>query len=232
MRRLVSVIIPNHGRDIRKVLDAIDNSMYPYIETIVVDEGKERSVQRNIGIKRATGKYLLFLDSDMVIQPDLILDCTRRIKSCNGIYLREKIMTKGLFGRIRDWERQFYTGTVIDVVRFVLRENCPLFDESMSGPEDSDWDRQIPEPKTVTETYYEHYEDVSFISYFRKKAYYAKSMHKFEARNPNDKILDWKWRCFGVFVEQEKWKKLFHPFVCAVCFTVFIRGIIYLWNKR
>ena len=232
--KLVSIIIPTHrGRDLTKVLEAIDKSTYRNVEIIIVSEGKERSTQRNIGRDKAKGEYLLFLDSDMHIAPDLIEDCLDKIQYCNGVYMREKIMTKGLFGRIRNWERQFYTGTAIDCVRFVRAKNCPRFDETMSGPEDSDWDRQIKKPKMVADTWYYHYEDVNFISYFRKKAYYVESMKRFAKKNPNDKILDFKWRCFGVFLENGKWKKFLGNPVMAVIVLglIFIRGVIYLWKK-
>ena len=232
MRRIVSVVIPNHGRDISNVINAIKASTYPHIEIIVVDEGLGRSKQRNIGIKRAKGEYLLILDSDMVIAPDLILDCVRLIKTCNGVYLRERIMTPGLFARIRNWERQFYTGTLIDCVRFVRRKDCPFFDETMDGPEDADWDRLILEPKVVSNTWYYHYEDVNMWQYFKKKAYYAKSMARYKSKNPTDRVLDFKYRCWTVFVENGKWKALLHPYVFGLIFTIAIRGFIYIWNVR
>lgn len=232
---LISIIIPTHEyRDLTGVLNAINKSTYKNFEIIVVNEGKERSIQRNIGISRAKGQYLLFLDSDMEIGPDLLQDCLRKIVYSNGVYLREKIMTKGLFARIRDWERWFYTGTAIDCVRFVENSACPRFDEAMCGPEDSDFDRQIPEPKAVSDACYFHYEDVNMIQWFRKKAYYAGSMEKFIVKYPNDKILNWKWRCFGVFFENWKWVRfLTNPIMAiAVMGIIGIRGGIYLWTKR
>ena len=232
MRRLVSVIIPNHGRDISNVVNAILASSYPDIELVVIDVGKERSVQRNMGIQQAKGKYLLFLDSDMVIAPNLILECVRLIKHCNGVYLREKIVTPGLFARIRHWERQFYTGTLIDVVRFVRKEGCPLFNGTLHGPEDSDWERKIPEPKLVADEWYEHHEDVNMWQFFKKKAYYAKSLMRYNKKHPGDKVLDFKYRCWTVFTENGKWKKLFHPYVFGVIFIIFMRGVIFLWNLK
>ncbi len=230
---MVSVIIPTHkGRDLKKVTEAIRNSLYSDYEIIIVNEGKERAAHRNIGIDRAKGKYLLFLDSDMIITPFLLIDCLSKINKCNGVYLREQIITKGLFAKIRNWERQFYTGTPIDVVRFV-RKPCPRFDEEQRGTEDSDWERLIDEPKLVSDCIYYHDEDVNFWSYFKKKAYYAKSLQRFSERNPNDKILDWKWRCFGVFFENGKWKQFLRKphFALAVMVIIFIRGVIYLWQK-
>lgn len=229
---LVSVIIPTHkGRDLTKVLEAIDQSTYRDVEVVIISEGKERSAQRNIGIDRSNGNYFLFLDSDMVITPTLIGQCMGLIHYCHGIYIPEVIKTKGLFGRVRNWERQFYTGTAVDAVRFVRADKCPKFDENMSGPEDSDWDRRIEYKMVLKGDCYYHYEDISFISYFRKKAYYSKSMKRFAEKWPDDKILKFKWRCWTVFTENGKWKKLFHPYVLALILTIFIRGVIYLWKR-
>lgn len=234
---LVSIIIPTHGkRDLSLVTQAINESSYKHVEIIIVNEGKERSAQRNIGIDRSKGKYLLFLDSDMMIHKSLITECVwtmERYSLYQGFYIPEIIKTKGLFGTIRNWERQFYTGTLIDVVRFVRACNCPKFDESMSGPEDTDWERRINGKKETSYFPYYHYEDINFISYFKKKAYYAKSMGEFQKKNPYDKILSFKYRCFDVFVENGKWIKFVsNPFFAlCVLFTLFVRGIIYKLNK-
>ena len=229
---MISIIIPNNNKDITQLLSSINNSTYRDVEVIEVNEGLERSIQRNMGIDKAKGKYLLIPDSDWILSPDLLLECVKLIKHCNGVYIPEVITTKGLFAKIRNWERQFYTGTPIDVVRFV-RRGCPRFDELMSGPEDSDWDRQIPEPKLICKSPYYHYDQVRFVNYFKKKAYYSKSMKRFAIKNPNDLTLNWKWRCFGVFLEKGKWKKFLSNPLMALCVLglIFIRGIIYHINK-
>ncbi len=229
---LVSIVIPTHkGRNLDRVLEAISKSEYRNVEVVVVAEDKERSAQRNIGIDRARGNYLLFLDSDMVITPTLIGNCIGLIHYCHGIYIPEIIKTKGFFGRVRNWERQFYTGTAVDAVRFVRADKCPKFDEGMSGPEDSDWDRQIKYKMVLKGDCFYHYEDIGFIAYFKKKAYYAESMNRFRKRNPNDKVLSFKYRCWTVFTENGKWARLFHLFTLVLISTIFIRGIIYLWKK-
>ena len=229
---LVSIIIPTHqGRNLDQVLGAIAKSEYRNVEVVVVSEGKERSAQRNIGIDRAKGQYLLFLDSDMVITPTLIRNCLSLIYHCHGIYIPEIIKTKGLFGRVRNWERQFYTGTAVDAVRFVRADKCPRFDEGMSGPEDSDWDRRIEHKMVLKNDCFYHYEDIGFIGYFKKKAYYAESMNKFNKANPGDKVVNFKYRCWTVFTENGKWKRLFHPFVFILALTIFLRGLIYLRRR-
>ena len=234
IRGLVSIIIPNHGRDLTKVKQAIHASVYDRYEIIIVDSGKERSAQRNTGIDIAKGEFLLFLDSDMLIHPRTLIECVNCMRAgYTAVYIPEQIIDKGWFSRVRNWERQFYTATPVDVVRFVRAKGCPRFDETMNGPEDSDWDRQVSGARIEARNPYLHDEDVTFLSYFKKKAYYAKTMDKFIAKHPNDPILDWKWRCFLVFVERGKWKRLFNlPMTLSVMFILLLRGVIYKCRRH
>jgi len=232
---LVSIIIPVRRKEnISGLMMALTKSTYMNFEIIIVDRGKERSEQRNIGIGQAKGKYLLILDSDQHPSPCLIEECIRLSWTYDALYIREKIMTKGLFGYIRNWERWFYTGGPIDVVRWVKRQGCPLFDPKQSGPEDSDWDRRVKGNRATTKNVFFHYENVNLGAYLKKKAYYSKSMSRFAKRNPGDKILDWRWRCFGVFLEDDKWKRfLSRPdLALAVLFLIFLRGIVYVKNRN
>ena len=43
---------------------------------LVFDKGPERSAQRNFGIRKATGNYILYLDADMILSPE-ILECLK-----------------------------------------------------------------------------------------------------------------------------------------------------------
>src|SRR3990167_4098056 len=233
---LVSVIIPIVRNDpyIKKCLYAIKRSNYKNIQTIVIDEGKERSYQRNFGIKQATGKYLLILDSDMMITPQVIGDCVTQIESNSklvGIYIPERIVTLGWFGRLRDWERQFYTGTLVDVVRFV-KNPCPLFDESLHGVEDSDWERQIIGEKAICNYEVHHNDKCGVIKFLKKKIYYAQSLGKYRQKNPNDKLLTFKYRCWTIFVENRKWERLLQKphYALGVALLLLARGIIFYAN--
>lgn len=229
---LVSVIIPTVHNDIHieENKSYIEKSTYKNVEIIVVDEGKERSEQRNIGIERAKGEYLLILDSDQIVSDNLISECVDKIKTCVGLYIPEIIVTEGFFGKLRNWERWFYTGTPVDCVRFVKSEGCPKFDTSMSGPEDADWDRRIKGTKKITDSCLFHLDKIGFVDYLKKKMYYTKSMRRYIEKHPYDKVLDWKWRCFGVFFENGKWRRCLekpHYFICLMG-LIFIRGVIYL----
>jgi glycosyltransferase involved in cell wall biosynthesis len=235
---LVSVIIPTTDKEseiLKECISAINQSTYRNFEIIVVNEGLERSKQRNIGIQRAKGEYILILDSDQIITPYLLDECMDMARSgYNALYIPERIVTKGFFGYLRNWERQFYTGTCIDVVRFVKKDRCPLFDENMSGPEDSSWDRKVKGLKIVSNRYLYHKDNVTLTSYFKKKMYYTKSMKRFEEEYPNDLVLDFKYRCWTVFTENGKWKKFFSSphLAFGVMLIILLRGIIYTCLKK
>jgi glycosyltransferase involved in cell wall biosynthesis len=232
VHELVSIVIPTHKGDkvLPDCLEAIKHSNYKNLEVIVVNEGWERSKQRNFGITRATGKYLMYLDSDQLVSTRLIDECVELMEcGFNGIYIPEIITTEGFFGYLRNWERGFYTGTAVDCVRFFRRANCPLFDEDLTGPEDSDHDRRVNGLRAVTKNVLYHEDNVTFASYLKKKIYYTKSMRRFAEKHPNDKVLNFWWRCFGVFTEQGKWKRLVARPDLALCLfgLIFIRGVIY-----
>ena len=230
---MVSIVIPKHNENIDKLLKFISAGTYKNIEVIVIDKGLERSEQRNMGIKKAKGKYIMILDADQYPHPRLIEECVNAMMmGFEALYIPEKIITPGLFGKIRNWERQFYTSTPIDCVRFVINP-CPLFDEEMSGPEDADFDRRISTRRATTTYYFYHLDGIGVLDYFKKKAYYSKSMKKFSDKWPDDKCLDWKWRCFGVFLEKGKWRKFIKKphYALSVLSIIFIRGVIYLCKR-
>lgn len=233
LKNKVSIIIPRHGEDLTDVLASINASTYKNFEVLVIDEGLERSEQRNIGIYRAKGDFLLILDSDQCIDRNLLMECVYMMKKFDALYIPEQIMTKGWFGRLRNWERQFYNQTPIDVVRFVVKAECPLFDPDLNGPEDSDWDRKVLGKRGITRNKIYHYDNVGILRYFSKKAYYAKSMKHYVDKHPKDKVLGFWWRCFGVFFEQGKWRRVLRrpDLMLMVWIVIFIRGIIYKWTE-
>lgn len=71
----VSIIIPTlSGRikHLQKALSSIEKQTYKNTETIIVREGNSASEARNIGIDRANGKYIAFLDDDDICYPQRI----------------------------------------------------------------------------------------------------------------------------------------------------------------
>ena len=189
----VSIIIPSHtGAPIDDCVKSVNASTYQNIEIIIVNEGRERSVQRNVGIDIEKGEEVLCLDRDHIVHRELIENCVNLMKIYDSLYIPEIIVTKGWFGKLRNWERRFYTGTAIDCVRFVDARKCQRFDETMSGPEDSDWDRRVEGRKGISGHYLYHLDQIGLRGYLKKKAYYSKSMQRFKEKWPDDKVLNFK----------------------------------------
>ena len=202
---VVSVIVTtkNEENNIGACLESIlHQSMLP-MEMIVVDNfsedktttiaqelgakvfqlGPERSVQRNYGVEKAKGKYILYLDADMRLSPKVIEECVNHCEAdadVKGIYIPEIIVGNGFWIKVRRFERSFYDGTVIDAVRFVPKaafHKVGGFDLLFTGPEDWDFDKKIRGlGKTiVAESHLEHDEgDFDLENYLRKKRYYSK----------------------------------------------------------
>ena len=165
-RMKVSVVVANNDRDI----NTLKYSLYKTVEFIEVNLGFERSKQRNIGIKKATGDIVLWLDSDQTVQRGLIEEIQNLIsKGYTSLYIPEVLVVKSFFGKIRKFEREFYTATAVDVPRAVRRIKCPLFNEELHGPEDADWGRRVIGMRGTTKKVIYHHDDIGILEYFRKK---------------------------------------------------------------
>ena len=168
---LVAVVVTtkNEEKNIRNCLLSIKEQSWKNIEIILVDnystdktreiakeftdkiflKGPERSAQRNFGIiQKASGEYALYLDADMIITPFLVENCVKFIEkeNCVALYIKEIVLGKKYFSRVRRFEREFYDGTVVDGARFFKREtfiNVNGFDETLNGPEDWDLDKKL-----------------------------------------------------------------------------------------
>ena len=169
---VVSVVITtrNEERNIVRCLQSIILQTWKDIEIIVVDnsstdrtkvislqftphvhdKGPERSAQRNYGIREiATGEYAMFIDADMILSPQLIETCVDQMDhdSLVALHVEEVVLGRGFLAKVRRFERSFYSGTVIDGVRFFRRKDFNQiggFDEGLPpGPEDWDLDKRF-----------------------------------------------------------------------------------------
>lgn len=165
-RPAVTVIVPtrNNARTIEACLKSVRSQTYPGIELIVVDNhstdstqeiatrladrviiaGPERSAQRNTGIEAASGEWILWLDSDMLLPPDTIkvaMDTALRT-GATGVALPERTIGDGFWTACRALERECYLNQPHLHNPRLLRRDYMLesgaFDTDMSGPEDTD----------------------------------------------------------------------------------------------
>jgi len=162
----VSVIVPtrNNIRTIEACLQSVLAQDYPDFELLVIDNsstdgtaerasqrahkfftaGPERSAQRNRGIKEATGEWILWLDSDMILPPQAlsVAVATARSHGAIGVALPERTIGSGFWTACRALERECYLNAPwLHNPRLLNREfmiKDGAFDEGMSGPEDTD----------------------------------------------------------------------------------------------
>jgi glycosyltransferase involved in cell wall biosynthesis len=265
---LVSVVVTtkNEERNIENCLRSIRRQSYPAdrVEIIVVDnfstdrtaeisirytskvcfKGPERSTQRNFGLmKIATGKYAMFLDADMELDTRVIERGVEKMEKegLAGVYIPEIIVGRGMYGRVRNFERSFYNGTVIDCVRMFRREllyHFGGFDTNLTGPEDWDFDKEIRHRSRVAvldSCLYHNELEYDMFKWLKKKASYAGKMTRYiEKWGKKDRDvrrqLGFYYRFIGVFTENGKWKRLVRRPILAVYMYLMkvFQGIVYV----
>ncbi|MEW4282643.1 glycosyltransferase family 2 protein [Priestia koreensis] len=121
----VSVIIPSYNKDplLRLTLEAFEHQTYQPFEVILVDDGstdgtfaycarykpdyaftyirhtenKGRSQARNVGIQKAKGDVLIFLDSEMVVMPDFIQQHAKHHRNHSNRLVTGALYTRTLY---------------------------------------------------------------------------------------------------------------------------------------
>lgn len=212
--KLVSIVIPTKNEEsvIARLISSIKQQTYTDKEIILVDnnstdktvtiakemgistftQGPERSAQRNCGAKKAKGDYLLFLDADMKLSPNVVKECVQICQShkkIGAIVIPEQSVASNFWEQVKAFERSFYNeegDEITDAARFFRKEAFKIsggYDESITGPED--WDL----PETVKKLGYKigraksviyHYEKISSpFDLAQKKFYYALRAHRY-----------------------------------------------------
>jgi glycosyltransferase involved in cell wall biosynthesis len=162
---LVSVVVPTRDsvRTIAACLASVRAQTWPAVELIVVDNGSsdgtgavaerladlviragpERSGQRNAGIARATGAWVLWVDADMELAPEVVQRSVEvaRKTSATAVFVPEVTVGPGYWTRCRALERRCYAGEPLieapRLVRTAYLRRVGGFDERVTGAEDA-----------------------------------------------------------------------------------------------
>lgn len=169
---IVSVIIPtrNSERTLSQCLQSVKEQTYRKTEAIVVDNysidktaqiaqtsdamflslNSERSAARNLAAAHAQGDFLLFVDSDMELHPEIIEECVRlcRMKGFDAVAIPERTKAVGFFAECRKLERELYDTDPNSFLmpRFFKKNpflNVGGFDEGLTCGEDFELARRF-----------------------------------------------------------------------------------------
>jgi glycosyltransferase involved in cell wall biosynthesis len=164
-RPLVSVVVPTRdaARTVAQCLASVRAQTWPALELLVVDNwsrdgtwevaarladvalraGPERSAQRNLGIERAAGEWVLWVDADMVLATDAVERAlaAARAAGAEAVFLPEASTGSGFWARCRALERVCYAGEPrIEAPRLVradVLDRVGRFEAANTGTEDA-----------------------------------------------------------------------------------------------
>ncbi len=213
---LVSVVVPikDSIRTVEACLRSIRAQTWPAIELVVIDNfstdgtwevvqrfahhaeqaGPERSAQRNLGVERATGPWVLWIDADMELPPtiieramDVVLD-----EGADGVFIPEITVGDGFWTACRALERSCCVEEILVQSPRLVRRNYLRgtggFLESLSGTEDAELrSRMIRDGCSLAWIPDEIVHDEGNMSLrfiWSKRYYYGRGLKKYRAEHP------------------------------------------------
>ena len=196
---LRSVVAQDHEPLELIVVDNHSSDATPAIARRYADQlllaGPERSTQRNVGVAAASGEYVLWVDSDMVLPPRTVSAAVRVAleTGADAVSIPEISVGPGYWTACRALERSCYLDDPAMYYPRLLRRDVLQrlggFDESMAGPEDVDLRLRLDAAGAVLA----HCADVHILhdegrltlrAILAKRVYYGRSLPSFAGAHP------------------------------------------------
>jgi glycosyltransferase involved in cell wall biosynthesis len=195
---LGSILTQSYKRIELLVVDNQSTDGTPDIARLYTDliftGGPERSAQFNLGVKHASGEYVYKVDSDFVLDKEVVRSCVEAIaKGFDAVVVHNSPDTSlGWIARIRKFEVDMYkndlTHSSARFVRKTVFQAVGGFDEAITAGEDYDFQNRLNragyrtgfvEPEAL------HLgEPTSFPNHMRKYFEYGKDFVNYRAANP------------------------------------------------
>jgi glycosyltransferase involved in cell wall biosynthesis len=210
-----TIVVPtrNSARTLEACLASIARQSYEDLEVIVVDNsssdatqkiarehdcavltaGPERSTQRNLGASMASGAYLLFVDSDMVLEPGVVLECVTAARAgADAVIVPEVSFGDGFWAECKRLERSCYVGDDdIEAARFYTRDlfvRLSGFDELLRAGEDWDLSQRARDAgaRIARVSAWIHHDEgrLKLTDLLGKKLRYGRSMPAYRRKHP------------------------------------------------
>lgn len=160
----------------------------------LLKENPSRALARNSAARRASGEYLLMVDSDMELGDGLLAECSRKAsEGYDALVIPEESFGPTFWARCRWLEKKYYEGVEeIEALRFVKAEifyEIGGYSEGFAFGEDKDLDLRVRRTGCVvgrTETYLYHNEGaLKLVEAARKKAYYGRTAQLYAEKQPD-----------------------------------------------
>ena len=251
----VSIVIPtiNSAKTLYRCLESIRLQSYNDIEIIVVDAHSldsstqiasnfnaniylaagERTAAKNFGISKSTGEFLLFIDSDMVLETAVISEC---VSICSydykvaGVIIPERSVGTSFWVKVRDFERSLYSGSKIESARFFRKSfvvQVGGFDEDIIFYEESTLHQKLEMQglvvnKRTNSVILHDEEEFDLAEWLRKKRYYSTNAVFYARKFPKYAEIQTKIRHrIRIFTSNSNWKKLIrHPVLSVGLFLL------------
>jgi glycosyltransferase involved in cell wall biosynthesis len=246
----VSVIVTtrNSGQTLEACLQSVRRQTYTGTELVVVDNhssdgtldiaeryadkvatiGPERSAQRNHGASLASGELLLFIDADMVLDPEVVDEGARILASSTvpAVVIPEETVGEGFWTACRSLERDCYNGDdTIEAARFYTRAaftEATGFDTELNGGEDWDLSRRVAQGRRLprTRAIIHHDEGRTRLrTVYKKRRYYAPGYLAFVRKHGRGAIAQGNPIFRAAYIRN--WRTLGrHPLLTAGMFTL------------
>ncbi len=202
----ISFVVPtrNNARTLAACLGSLTNQTHPDVEVLVVDNGStdattaiarrfagaveqwgpERSAQRNRGAALSTGDVVVFIDSDMVLEPHVAAAIAERFvaePATGALVIPERSFGEGFLARCRELEKLLYVGDpAVESPRAFRREVIEKlggWNEDLTAAEDWDLADRTREITTIgrVDAWIWHDEGrIQLRATFAKKRYYGR----------------------------------------------------------
>lgn len=240
---LVSVIVPtkNSSQFLEVCLLSIKNQTYQNIEIIVVDNnstdntkeiakrytdkaynhGPERSAQVNYGVVQAIGEYVYKVDSDFILDPDVVDQCIKKAhEGFDAIVVHNSPDVRvSWIAKIRKFEVDMYkydiTHSSARFVRKDVYQKIGGFNGNITAGEDYDFQNKLNRNGFKTgfiDAEALHLgEPTSFWKHMVKYFHYGKDFVNYKIENS---VEAKEQLSFGRSIYLKNWKKfLTHPFL-------------------